>query len=297
VSVRALVVERIGARLHADVVERAPAAAPAVVFVQGTGLPGAGWGPQIEGPSAAEGTPGVAGAGLAADHHCLTFDHRGIGRSSGAGSAFDVPTLAEDTLALMDAAGWDEGHLVGHSLGSLVCLQVAAMAPERVRSLALLCAFGVGADATRLTPWLAWIGARMSLGTRASRRRGFLAMIFPPDALDGRDVEAVARGLEPYFGGDLAVRPRGVAAQLDAMRRFDARPLLPRLAGVPTLVISATRDRVAPPPLGRALAAGIPGARYAEIPDAAHGVVLQKPAEVNAALRAHVRAAEAALAA
>jgi pimeloyl-ACP methyl ester carboxylesterase len=321
-TVRSLVVERRGARLHADVIERAPAGAPAVVFVQGTGLPGAGWGPQVDGAAGGAGSAADAGSdadagsaagagsaadrgshagvaapspgrGLADDHRCLTFDHRGIGRSRPAGDAVDVPTLAADTLALMDAAGMDDVHLVGHSLGSLVCLQVAATAPERVRSLALLCAFAVGADATRLTPWLAWVGARMTLGTRASRRRGFLAMIYPPEALAGGDADAVARRLEPYFGGDLAVRPPGVAAQLEAMRAFDARPLLPRLAGVPTLVLSAARDRVAPPALGRALADGIPGARYREVAGAAHGVVLQKPREVNEALRSHVRSAEA----
>jgi pimeloyl-ACP methyl ester carboxylesterase len=306
VTVRTLVVERRGARLHGDVVERAPAAAPAVVFVQGTGLPAAGWGPQVNGSLGGAGSPGgaasnggaaspSAGRGLADDHRCLTFDHRGIGRSRPAGDAVDVPTLAEDTLALMDAAGWDGVHLVGHSLGSLVCLQVAATAPERVRSLALLCSFAVGSDATRLTPWLAWIGARMTLGTRASRRRGFLAMIYPPEVLASEDADALARRLEPYFGGDLAVRPPGVAAQLDAMRAFDARPLLPRVAGVPTLVLSAARDRVAPPALGRALADGLPGARYLEIAGAAHGVVLQKPDEVNAALRSHVRSAEASV--
>jgi pimeloyl-ACP methyl ester carboxylesterase len=233
---------------------------------------------------------------LADDHRCLTFDHRGIGRSQPAGDAVDVATLAGDTLALMDAAGMDGAHLVGHSLGSLVCLQVAATAPERVRSLALLCAFAVGADATRMTPWLAWIGARMMLGTRAARRRGFLAMIYPPAALSGGDADALARRLEPFFGGDLAVRPPGVAAQLDAMRAFDARPLLPALAGVPTLVLSAARDRVAPPALGRALAGALPGARYVEIADAAHGVVLQKPDEVNAALRTHLRSADASVA-
>jgi pimeloyl-ACP methyl ester carboxylesterase len=274
VSRRAFVVERRGTRLHAEVTEHAPAGAPAVAFVQGTGLPGAGWALQVE--------------ELASDHRCLVFDHRGIGRSLPAGDAVDVRTMAEDTLALMDAAHWDAAHLVGHSLGSLVCLQVAAIAPERVRSLALLCAFAVGADATRLTPWLLRIGARMSVGPQASRRRAFLEMIYPPGALAGADGDAVARSLEPYFGGDLALRPAGVGAQLQAMKRFDARPLLARLANVPTLVLAAEHDRVAPPTRGRALAAAIPGARYAEIPGAAHGVIVQKPAEVNAHLRAHV---------
>ena len=53
------------------------------------------------------------------------------------------------------------------------------------------------------------------------------------------------------------------------------------------LVPSAAQDRIAPPSAGRALAAAIPGARYAEIPDASHGVTIARPALVNALLLDH----------
>jgi len=63
------------------------------------------------------------------------------------------------------------------------------------------------------------------------------------------------------------------------------------LAGLPTLVVSAEHDRIAPPSLGRALAAGIPGARYVEIAGAAHGVTIQDPERINGLLREHLTGA------
>jgi pimeloyl-ACP methyl ester carboxylesterase len=77
------------------------------------------------------------------------------------------------------------------------------------------------------------------------------------------------------------------------MRAADATPRLAELAGVPTLVVSAAHDPIAPPRAGRALAAGIPGARYVEMPDASHGAPIHQAGQVNALLLDHLTAAEA----
>ena len=52
-------------------------------------------------------------------------------------------------------------------------------------------------------------------------------------------------------------------------------------------MLSAKHDIVFPPPCGQALAAGIPGAKYIEVPDAAHGVTIQCPEVVTDALLGH----------
>ncbi len=57
-------------------------------------------------------------------------------------SAGDAPQSVEAgaafTIALLDAAGVKQAALVGHSFGSLIALQAAATAPERVTHLALV---------------------------------------------------------------------------------------------------------------------------------------------------------------
>ncbi len=71
------------------------------------------------------------------------------------------------------------------------------------------------------------------------------------------------------------------------MKAADASPRLGELATLPTLVVSAAHDPIAPPSAARALAAGIPGAVYREIDDASHGLPITHPVRVNDLLRTH----------
>jgi pimeloyl-ACP methyl ester carboxylesterase len=82
--------------------------------------------------------------------------------------------------------------------------------------------------------------------------------------------------------------------QVRALARYDARARLAELSRIPTLVTSASEDRIARPWTGRALAAAIPGARYVEIAGAAHGVPIQQADRINTLLAAHFATADAA---
>jgi len=75
--------------------------------------------------------------------------------------------------------------------------------------------------------------------------------------------------------------------QFAALRRYDATANLPKLSGLPTLVVSARHDCIARPSAGKTLAAGIGGSRYVEFPDAAHGVTIQCADAINDLLRRH----------
>jgi pimeloyl-ACP methyl ester carboxylesterase len=72
-------------------------------------------------------------------HAVLAVDHPGHGRSEGPPLP-DVEALADWTLALLDAAGAPCAALVGHSLGSLIALEAAARAPQRVTRLVMIAA-------------------------------------------------------------------------------------------------------------------------------------------------------------
>ena len=122
-------------------------------------------------------------------------------------------------------------------------------------------------------------------------------MVMPPPTLPKKDADALAEKLAPLFGHDLADQPAVVNAQLKAMRASDTTARLSELATVPTLVMTGAYDPIAPPSAGRALAAGIPGARYVEHADASHGLPIQWADRVNAQLAEYFAAAEAAWAA
>jgi pimeloyl-ACP methyl ester carboxylesterase len=253
---------------------------PPVVFIQGVGVQGRGWTPQI--------------AALASRFACVCFDNRGMSESQPAACAITVGQMAEDALGLMTHLGWASAHLVGHSLGGPIALEMALRQRSRVRSLTLLCTLARGRDATRLSGRMLWLGLRSRLGPRAARRRAFIEIVMPPGAVSRDQADRLADELAPLFGHDLADQPPIAMQQLGALRKYDATARVPQLAGIPTLVVSATHDPIAPPRFGRALAAAIAGARFVEFPDASHGLPIQHAAAVNALLIEHLQHAESA---
>ena len=76
---------------------------PPVLLIQGVGVIGAGWMPQVE--------------GLRNEFTLCVFDHRGIGRSGSIGRRLSIEAMAGDALALLDALGWERAHVAGHSMG------------------------------------------------------------------------------------------------------------------------------------------------------------------------------------
>lgn len=70
-------------------------------------------------------------------HSVLAIDQPGHGRSEGP-PLTDVEALADWTLALLDAAGVRQAAIVGHSMGSLIALEAAARAPERITRLVMV---------------------------------------------------------------------------------------------------------------------------------------------------------------
>jgi pimeloyl-ACP methyl ester carboxylesterase len=93
-----------------------------MLMIQDVAAKGLGWNPLVE---------------ILKNHFaCLTFDNRGIGASQPVGTTtLTVDQMAADALALLDHAGWASAHIVGHSLGGLIALQLALIAKARVRSL------------------------------------------------------------------------------------------------------------------------------------------------------------------
>ena len=242
-------------------------------MIQGAGMHGDGWLPQIE--------------GLRDVYSCLRFDNRGMGKSQPSGAPITIEQMAEDARILMDAAGWQSAHVVGHSIGGLIAQHLAITDPSRVSTLALLCTFARGKEATGFRGNMFWLGLRTFIGTRAMRRHAFLQMVFPRDYLAKVDRDELAEQLAPLFGHDLAGHPPVIRKQLAAISRYDAIPHLHKLASIPTLVISATHDPIARPRAGKAIAAGIPGSRYFELAEASHGAPIQFAKEINHLLRQH----------
>jgi pimeloyl-ACP methyl ester carboxylesterase len=250
---------------------------PAVILVQGAGVIGEGWRPQID--------------ALRPHQTVIWIDNRGIGQSVKTTRDLSIESMAEDVLAVADAEAIRQFHLVGHSMGGLIAQQVALSQRDRTLSLAFLCTFLRGRQATMMSWRMLVLGMRSRIGTRRARRHAFVEMVMPADYLAATDRRAPCESLQGLFGRDLADQPPVILEQLRAMGRFDASSSLGCLSDVPTLVLSAEHDLIARPAFGRELAAAIPGATFVEIPAAGHAVTIQCPDRVNDCLLRHLYSA------
>ena len=232
---------------------------PRVLMIQGTGVGGCGWSPQVE--------------GLRNTHQLAWFDHRGVGSSAGQSESLDE--MVDDALSVMDALSWSDAHIVGHSLGGLVAQRLAIRHRERVRSLALLCTLLDGRASVGFAPKRAWVQMRTAMGTKQMRRRAFFELVSDPDI---SCTEANIRTLEDVFGRALHALPKAAFKQVRIVMKTHLGEQLRKLT-VPAFVLSATDDLIASAAQGRALAEVL-DAEFLELPGG-HAITIQDAQRIN----------------
>jgi len=82
--------------------------------------------------------PVVTQASVADDYRLIRYHRRGMGNSRPSEAPVTVADQSSDAVALLGHLGVERAHVVGHSYGGLIGLQLALDAPEMVGSLALL---------------------------------------------------------------------------------------------------------------------------------------------------------------
>lgn len=74
---------------------------------------------------------------LATSHRAIAMDMLGFGSSAPEPGRQSIAGMAAGALALLDALGIEQAHVLGHHTGGAVAIEVAASAPERVLGLVL----------------------------------------------------------------------------------------------------------------------------------------------------------------
>lgn len=230
---------------------------PAILLIHGAGLDRSVWAMQAR---------YLAHKGI----DTYAPDLPGHGYSAGEPIA-EIAAMADWVVQLMDAAGIDRSVIAGHSMGSLITLEVAARYPERVAGIVMICA----AQTMPVHPDL----------TTAAEANDSLAYELITDWGFGA---AAHIGGHPQpgtwvLGGGLATFANGpagaLANDLAACNAYDGGQAAARVK-CPALFILGAEDRMTPAKSGRALAGAVAGAGVEILERTGHMLMAERPREV-----------------
>jgi pimeloyl-ACP methyl ester carboxylesterase len=74
---------------------------------------------------------------LSVNHRVITIDPRGIGRSACEDAVLSIDQIAADIVELLDHLDVEPIHVIGHSIGGRIGLELALNYPGRIRSLVM----------------------------------------------------------------------------------------------------------------------------------------------------------------
>jgi pimeloyl-ACP methyl ester carboxylesterase len=193
---------------------------------------------------------------------------------------YSLSDMAEDAVAVLDAAGWPAAHVVGASMGGMIAQLLAVEHPDRVLSLTSVMSTPsprIGRMRARTLLTLVRKARRLARQhgrpTSAEAMADFMVAMqevtgSPAYPADREQHLAMLRIAMPRDASGLS----GPGARRQQRAQRAARDLRAELAGVrvPTLVLQGDSDVVIRPEGGRATAAAVPGARLVEYPGMGH---------------------------
>lgn len=219
-------------------------------------------------------------AALRGRYRCIALDWRGLGQSELTAGGYDMDTLTQDAVQLIEKLGVAPCHWVGLSMGGFIGMRLALRRPELLRSLTLM-ETSADPEPEQNVPkyrMLAW--ASLLLGMWAVTGK-VMPIMFAKDSLADstrksdhaawRAMLTANRRLGVMRGLDGIVTRKGVIDEIHQIR-------------VPTLILVGDQDVATVPEKSKRMHERIPGSKLVIIPSAGHSSTLEQPAFVNAEL-------------
>ncbi len=204
---------------------------------------------------------------------CVTYDHRGQGRSGRQGGR-DMDLLAADAIALIESLGKGPVHFVGLSMGGFVGLRVAARRPDLLRSLILL---NTSAEEEPNKVKYGLLVAMVRLfGVKAVSNR-IMPILFGKTTLQTPQQQEMLRRWQNW----LNQLPRDVTDAVNGV--ISRRAVLDEIRAIPcpTLIIAGEEDIATTSAKSKRLAAAISDSRLEFLPGIGHMSALESPDRVN----------------
>lgn len=212
-----------------------------------------------------------------AGYRCITFDFRGQGQSEITKSGYDMETLTEDTLALLEALDIHKCHLLGLSMGGFVAQRVALKRPELLLSLTLLETSADPEDPKNVPQYRKLVKAIRWLGLKRVSNKVMPIMFgntFLTDKLRKSDRKQWLTMLQGNRKGGV------IKATMGVIERSGTYDQLGNIT-VPTLIVVGDEDAATPYSKAERMHFAIAGSKLAVIKGAGHTATVEEPEQVN----------------
>lgn len=215
--------------------------------------------------------------GLAAHHHVIAVDNRGIGASSGS-PADSVEQMADDAVTFIKAKGYSQVDLLGFSLGGMVAQEIVLKEPALVRKLVLAGTGPAGGEGISTVAGVTFYDILRGLFTGQDAKQ-FLFFTRTPSGIEAGKA-FLARLQERTENRDQDISVSAFMAQLEALRVWGQKtPADLSVVKQPVLVVNGEHDRMVPTVNTHDLAKRLPNSQLVIYPDAGHGGLFQYHAD------------------
>lgn len=216
-------------------------------------------------------------------YRCITFDFRGQGQTEITSSGYDMDTLTEDAVALIEALDCAPCHFAGLSMGGFIGLRLAIRRPELLRSLILLESSADPEPQKFRFTLMNFIARWIGFGPVISRVQDILfgrKFLEDPSRAPLRD-EWKAR----ILANDRIGITRAATGVIERAGVYDQLEKI----GTPALILVGDQDVGTVPAVSERMHARIHGSQLVIIPGAGHSSSIEEPDAVNGAIDAFLR--------
>jgi 3-oxoadipate enol-lactonase len=214
-------------------------------------------------------------------YRVITFDHRGQGKTSSPESGYDMDTLFEDAVKLIETLCPNQKvHFAGLSMGGFVGMRVAARRPELLKSLILMETSSDAEAPENIGKYRTLNTVMKWIGTWAVASKVMPIMFgqkFLNDATRS-DERKIWEG-QMKLGKSPGIN-RAVAGVIERNSIFEEIVKIK----VPTLILVGTQDVATPPAKAERIHSQISGSQLVQIEGAGHTSTIEEPEQVNNAI-------------
>ena len=211
--------------------------------------------------------------GIAAKHHVIVFDSRGVGASTGT-PADSIEQMADDAITFIKGMGFKQVDLFGFSMGGMISQEIVLKEPQLVRKMILAGTGPAGGEGISAVAGVANYDLFRGLFTGQDPKQ-YLFFTRTPNGIEAGK-SFLARLKERSTRRDKEIAVGAYLAQLQALSAWgQKKPADLSVIKQPVLVVNGDDDRMVPTPNSRELARRLPSSTLVIYPDAGHGGVFQ----------------------